>query len=249
MKRLSSIFLAVILLAPAAKSTAGDFSKIDFEGVTYRVFRCQPEEVRIFWRGDDGQPLGQFSKLQQQLARRGERLEFVMNAGIFGPDYAPNGLHIEEGREVLPLNRHAGKGNFYLGPTGVFCIVGNTARILETEEYAKAKLHPRLALQSGPLLMRDAQIHPAFQKTSTSRLHRNGVGIDAQGRVVFAITDLDGNNLVNLYGFTEFFRSLGCRDALFLDGDISAMTVNPDAPIPPGNHFGAILAVTQKTAK
>ena len=69
------------------------------------------------------------------------------------------------------------------------------------------------------------------------------------GRVVFAITEFGETNLVNLYDFAELFRSLGCRDALFLDGDISGCVVNPTGPIVPGNHFGAIIAVTRPIAK
>lgn len=47
----------------------------------------------------------------------------------------------------------------------------------------------------------------------------------------------------NLYEFADFFRSLGCEDALFLDGGISQMVVNPAGEIPPGNNYGTIFTV------
>jgi uncharacterized protein YigE (DUF2233 family) len=50
----------------------------------------------------------------------------------------------------------------------------------------------------------------------------------------------------NLFEFADFFRSRGCRDALFLDGDISQVIVDPKGAIPPGNNFGAIFAVAEK---
>jgi len=239
--------MVVAFALSGMRTFAGEDSKIVAGGVTYLVYRCQPEEVRLFWRDADEKPIGQFSRLQTILAERGRRLEFAMNGGIFEPGGIPTGLHIENGQELRPLNRSNGTGNFYLKPNGVFCVSGKSARILETEEFARAGLNPRFALQSGPLLLHHGGIHPAFIKDSPNRLHRNGVGIDAEGRVVFAITVFDERNRVNLYGFAEFFRSLGCRDALFLDGDISMAVVNPKGPLTPVNHFGAILAVTPLT--
>jgi uncharacterized protein YigE (DUF2233 family) len=101
-----------------------------------------------------------------------------------------------------------------------------------------------IAIQSGPLLLDRNQIHPSFRRDSTNYLHRNGVGIRKDGKVLFAITEFGQRRYPNLYEFSEFFRSQGCEDALFLDGDISQMVTAPSEPITPGNHFGAIFAIT-----
>jgi hypothetical protein len=45
-------------------------------------------------------------------------------------------------------------------------------------------------------------------------------------------------------GVTYLFRSLGCEDALFLDGDISQMRSGEDVT-KPSNNFGSIIAVTE----
>lgn len=75
-----------------------------------------------------------------------------------------------------------------------------------------------------------------------SGLHRNGVGIDGQGRLVFVMTERNAEHLPNLHDFALVFRELGCRDALFLDGDISQMrrATGLDRP---SNRFGTIIAV------
>lgn len=98
------------------------------------------------------------------------------------------------------------------------------------------------AVQSGPMLLIDGVRHPAFRENSVNKLHRNGVGVDAKGLLVFAITDKD--QWVNLWDFAGLFLKLGCRQALFLDGDISKMICNPDKP-EPSNPFGAIFVIAE----
>lgn len=245
-------FLCVFLLAILSKSTAGELTNVQRHGVTYQVYRCKPSEVRLLWKDINGAPYEQFSRLQKSLAQSGQRLVFAMNAGIFKLDstgYSPCGLHVEDGRVLSPLNRENGRGNFYLKPNGVFFVAEGRAGVMETEEFAAAHLSPRIAVQSGPLLLRHGRKHPAFVPGSTSRLHRNGVGITANGDVLFAMTEFRPGAGVNLYEFAEFFRSLGCEDALFLDGDISAMWTPKDGPAPAGNHFAAILAVIEPAPK
>jgi hypothetical protein len=112
------------------------------------------------------------------------------------------------------------------------------------------------------MLLVGGKPHPAFRPQSDNRLHRNGVGVLADGRVVLAMTDMPGGTRINLFSFAMLFRELGCRDALFLDGDLCQMAVARggklelvDAPgggrrelapgVDAGNHFGAVLAVAQ----
>ena len=101
---------------------------------------------------------------------------------------------------------------------------------------------PGMGTQSGPMLLIDGKRHPAFTEGSASKLHRNGVGTDAKGRVVFAITA--PGETVNFWDFAGLFLKLDCKDALFLDGDISQMAVNPEKPVE-SNLFGAMFVVTE----
>jgi len=45
-----------------------------------------------------------------------------------------------------------------------------------------------------------------------------------------------------LYGFADLFLSLGCKDALFLDGDISQMR-SGESLGKASNRFGSVVAV------
>ena len=92
------------------------------------------------------------------------------------------------------------------------------------------------------MLLIGGQRHPAFREGSISKLHRNGVGVDREGRFVFAITDR--GQAVNFWDFAGLFLKLGCKDALFLDGTISQMAVNPDQPVQ-SNQFGAMFIVAE----
>lgn len=227
-------------------SLAADAERIEHVGVTYRIFRAKPQDIELHWKGEDGKPYAQFSRLQQALEGNGRDIQFMMNAGIFDPGGIPAGLHIKDGITLRPLNLREGKGNFYLKPNGVFCVADGKARMMESHLFAQSNLKPALAVQSGPLLLADGVIHPAFRAGSPNRKHRNGVGIAASGQVIFAITEFEpATNRVNLHGFARLFDHLGCRDALFLDGDLSEMIVNPAGPLPPGNRIGAMFAITR----
>ena len=72
---------------------------------------------------------------------------------------------------------------------------------------------------AGDRLLQDGKVHPAFNRSGTSFKLRSGVGVCRDGRVRFAVSA----GPVNFYSFAVFFRdTLGCPDALYLDGSISA---------------------------
>ena len=163
-------------------------------------------------------------RLKTILEKGGHTVDMVMNAGIYTNAPAPEGLHVEGGKELVPLNTNDGAGNFYLKPNGVFFIdEDDRARVVSTDDYQKLKAVPRLATQSGPLLLKGGKIHPKFNKASTNKLIRNGVGVDIVGRICFASVTRTNDNVTSFFDFAEFFRSLGCEEALYLDGTISQM--------------------------
>lgn len=240
------ILIGVALVAAMTRpGRAGEAGVVERNGVVFRTYRCEPGEVRVFWRDEAGGQYGNFARLEKAIREGGQRLVFAMNGGIFEPDGVPTGLHVEEGRVMNPLNLKDGKGNFFLKPNGVFFVDSDGAHVVEASEFEGRQA--RVAVQSGPLLLRDGRMHPAFSSQSKSRLHRNGVGILKDGSVFFAITDLDSNSRVTLHDFAVLFRSEGCRDALFLDGDISLMWTPDDGTPSPINNFGAILGVVESS--
>ncbi|MCX6899237.1 MAG: phosphodiester glycosidase family protein [Verrucomicrobia bacterium] len=234
-----------ILAGCVAISATAQVATVVRNGTIFQTFTASPNQIELFWLNTEGKPFRQFSSLQSALDKRAKNVRFMMNAGIFQEGGMPAGLVIIEGKSLRPLNTADGSGNFYLKPNGVFYVESGAARVVSTLEYAAQKSTPRIAIQSGPLLLRNGRTHPAFRPTSLYHLHRNGVGIKKDGTVLFAITEFGQQRFPNLYEFADFFRSQGCADALFLDGDLSQMVVDPRTAIPPGNHFGAIFAVTE----
>jgi uncharacterized protein YigE (DUF2233 family) len=81
-----------------------------------------------------------------------------------------------------------------------------------------------------------------FAPDSRYRAVRNGVGVRADGTVVFAIADTP----VTFHHFAAAFRDvLACPDALFLDGTISQLHAGPGNRLPPQRReFAAVFAVT-----
>lgn len=199
------------------------------------------QPIQLFWRDAGEQAYGNFHRLRDDLGRRGERLIFATNAGIYGKDLRPLGLHVERGMEMRPLNRSRGGGNFFLAPNGVFAIAGGQARILTTEAYGTADIQPDWAVQSGPMLLIDGAHHPRFLVDSDSLYIRNGVGLVSPTEVVFVLS----NRPVNFHRFASFFRDrLQCSDALYLDGSLSEFYLPALERTPAGRDFVGILGVT-----
>lgn len=237
--KLLAACLTLILFASVAHSAE---AKVEYNRTRYITYIAKPEEVKMYWLDKEGRPFHQFRKLQDALHAEGKRLRFIMNAGIFEEGGIPSGLMVVNGKVERPLNTSPGKGNFFLQPNGVFYTTANSARVVSTQDYHTSNPSPQFAVQSGPLLLQHGRTHPAFRAESTNYLHRNGVGILPDGRVLFAITEFGQEKYPNLYEFADFFRSRGCKDALFLDGDISRVFINP-GQIESGNYFGAMIAI------
>ncbi|MBM4257674.1 MAG: hypothetical protein FJ147_17505 [Deltaproteobacteria bacterium] len=202
----------------------------------------QAEQLELFWQDSSGQRFGSFRRLRDTLATQRRTLKFAMNAGIFGEDFAPLGLHIENGQLLRPLNLgKGGRGNFYLKPNGVFYVLDKKPAIVDARSYPKLKVKPTIATQSGPALLLGGVIHPAFLEESSNRHYRNGVGVTREGKVVFAISQ----SLVTFHEFATLFRDvLGCNDALYLDGALSAVYAPDHGQRFLGGDFVGILAVT-----
>ncbi len=223
-------------------SLAVELEEVVFKEVEYQVLTVPPADVDLFWKNNNGQIMRQFSQVFKLADRPERQVAFMMNGGIYEPGGVPSGLMVQCGKLMRPLNLSAGKGNFYLKPNGVFLIGADGAKVVNAQAYVKYKDGVRCAVQSGPLLLESGKIHAKFRAESSSRLLRNGVGVNAAGDVVFAITKRHSEQLPNLYEFAEFFKSRGCDHALFLDGDISQL-YGRDELAKPNNNFGSIIVV------
>ena len=199
----------------------------------------QRYELKLFLRGADGEPYGGFDRLKQ--SQDGSRLVFAMNGGMYDKDRLPVGLYVEGGRVLKAANTANGHGNFHLKPNGVFYASGQTAGVLETSRYLSLRPPTEIATQSGPMLVIDGRIHPKFSEEGISRKLRNGVGVRNGHIAVFAIADTP----VTFGEFAHLFKdTLGCRDALFLDGSVSSLYApgikRQDGLAPLGPIIGAV---------
>jgi len=218
--RLLVVWLASLaLIAPVC---GVEFSSVEMGGKRFTICRVnvRQEHLQLFLRDDKGQPFKRFGRLTRWLEPRGQKVVFAMNAGMYHADLMPVGLLVAGGQQLAPLNPTNGDGNFYLKPNGVFVLTETGARVIESSEYLKVRERVSLATQSGPLLVRHGQLHPAFGAAANSRFIRNGVGVPSPGVAMFVITDAP----VNFYEFAILFRDkLDCPDALYLDGSISSL--------------------------
>ncbi len=225
-------------------------SKADYKGAEYVV--CQFDaaaDIRLFLNNAEGETYGHFNWVNDALDEEGEKLRFAMNAGMYHESRAPVGLYAEDWEEFAPANTNDGPGNFHLKPNGVFWIWQEDghrgAGVATTQSYIDdvAKGVVRYATQSGPMLVIDGDLHPRFLPQSGSRKRRNGVGVTAEGEVVFALAD----SPVNFYEFASYFRDvLKTPNALYLDGTISRLYAPALGRNDPGAAMGPIVGVVAK---
>jgi uncharacterized protein YigE (DUF2233 family) len=245
--RVSCLRAALLLfLSPGTAPGAGITEEsITSSGVKFRVVRVESARVHVVWKDERDEPYRRFDKVQSACSKQGKTVRFIMNAGIFEPGGIPSGLHIENKKTLHPLNLADAPGNFFLKPNGVLGIThtsGTEPSIINAASFPQLEHAPEWAIQSGPMLLIEGKRHPAFIQGSSNKLHRNGVGVDSEKRLVFAITDK--SEVVNFWDFAGLFLQLGCENALFLDGDISQMAVNPTEAIE-SNLFGAMFVVAE----
>lgn len=211
-----------VTLARLDHASAVEFSTIEVAGKSVTICRVnvRKERLQLFHRDESGQPFKSFERLTVWLQPRGQKLVFAMNGGMYHSDFSAVGLSVSSGQELAPLNTTNGVGNFFLKPNGVFLVSEAGARVVESSEYPRLREHAIIATQSGPLLVQDGKIHPAFKPNSENRLIRNGVGVLSPDVVLFAISEAP----VNFHEFATMFRdTLQCPDALYLDGVVSSL--------------------------
>ncbi|WP_424681835.1 phosphodiester glycosidase family protein, partial [Frateuria sp. YIM B11624] len=191
---LSIVSLLLAALAGCAPQARALDSEIRaFEGQNYRVVSIdlKREPLSLHWRdpGSD-EPFGTIDSLRQWGEARGRRLLFAANAGIYDAAFKPLGLYVEDGKALVPLNMAHGNpasGNFSLLPNGVFAIYPDGQAAVETSAQFKADgRKARWATQSGPMLVIDGRINPAFVHDSDSLKWRSGVCARTPHEVVFA---------------------------------------------------------------
>lgn len=190
----------------------------DEKFISYTVDAAK-QDLRLFWKDDEGKNFGSIENLRNYLQQKKMNLVFAMNGGMYKTDLSPLGLYIENKKKLFPINNSSGSGNFYLKPNGVFYITTDNKPIVCTSDKFHDDGKVKYATQSGPMLVINGKIHDAFKEGSANLNIRNGVGILPGNKILFAMSKTE----VNLYDFAAYFKNMGCLNALYLDGFVSRM--------------------------
>lgn len=216
---------------------------VTFEGARFTHCVADPTRHRITTILGNPPHRG-FAALAAARPADASRIAFAVNAGMFDEAGKPIGYYVRGGERGQQLNRKAGAGNFHMKPNGVFFGSGSKWRVMTTDDfYAKVAERPEFGTQSGPMLVIGGKLHPEITEDGPSRTIRNGVGVDAAGRAHFVISE----EPVSFGKLARFYRDhLKVRDALYLDGTVSALwdpaTERMDARAP----IGPMLLVEEK---
>lgn len=209
------------------------------------VVDLRSENVQLFWKDPQGKRYQSLDQLKNSVETEESALVFATNAGMYTPRYDPQGLYIEKGQELIPIDlQDKANLNFYLKPNGVFYIDTNRqVGIAVSEDFASSEMVVEYATQSGPMLVIDGKIHPIFTKGSKNLNIRSGVGVINSDKLVFIIS----NRPVNFYDFASLFRDyFGCQNALYLDGAISRMYLPSLKRNELGGRFGPMIGILKK---
>ena len=244
------MLLVTALLAPellgcsgkAEPAMASACEPVMFEDTPLTHCVADPAKNRIFTAldGPGGKPARSLTALEAMLTHP-DKVTFAVNGGMFDADGEPIGYYVESGQRLHTLNRNQGGGNFHLMPNGVFYGTGSEWHIRTTEDFAaNVDERPEFATQSGPMLVIDGNLHPAFDTDGDSKKTRNAVGVDRAGRAHFVISEAP----ISFGRLARYFRDrLDTPNALFLDGSVSELWDPAHDRMDQGSDLGPLIVV------
>ncbi|MFK7810590.1 MAG: phosphodiester glycosidase family protein [Saprospiraceae bacterium] len=216
LKLISCLFSFLLLTVFCSINTSSSVG--NDENILSYIIDLEKQHLQFFHKNQNGDPFINHGSLKKQLESNGQKLLFAMNGGMYNKDLSPQGLYIEDGKKIAPLDTlQKGYGNFYLQPNGVFYLTEDKKSQITTTDNFTSNNSITFATQSGPMLLIDGSIHPKFRAGSSNLHIRNGVGILPDGRLLFAMS----KERINFFDFASFFKSQGCKNALYLDGFVS----------------------------
>jgi uncharacterized protein YigE (DUF2233 family) len=232
-------YITWLLLLPVAIAM---FAFKGEQGMLSHTVDLKKQNLRFYWKDDKGKVIGSLGRLKETVEAKHQTLVFAMNGGMYMKDQSPQGLYIEDGKELAAINTASNNyGNFYMKPNGIFYITNDgNAFVIPTEKFISSE-DIKYATQSGPMLVVDGKIHPAFKEGSAYTNIRNGVGILPGGKILFAMSAGE----VNLYDFALWFKNKGCKNALYLDGFVSRTYLPSNGWKQTDGNFGVIIAETK----
>lgn len=243
MNTLHFVLLSFLFVSCAAPSETKPDSEPILENERLLTFVADPykDNLRFYWKMADGTRYGSLSQLRETMSNGGDSLIFAVNGGMYDKSYRPQGLYVETGNVLSPLDTVSkGYGNFYLQPNGIFGLHVDGTPFISATDSLELTPYVQYATQSGPMLVIDGDLHPAFNEGSPNVNIRNGVGLLPDGRLLFVMS----KEKINFFDFASFFRDNGCANALYLDGFVSRTWLPAQNWRQADGDFGVIIAVT-----
>lgn len=245
-------YIALFLMTHAFTTLVYAESKQQYsalDGLSFRALMVDPKQVDLHWKDDSGQAFRYFSNLKKQLNKEKKTVIALMNAGIYGKNHIPAGLHIENGQILQQVNVNNGKGNFHIKPNGIFLIdnygqssVITTKQFLKQYSGGKQTQSIRIATQSGPMLVINGQLNRRLLPNSQSLYTRNGVCTTKDNKTLFIATN---GVKSNFYQFAKASQQFGCHNTLYLDGSITKLHVVGSNSAFHFSPFVGILSVSE----
>ena len=230
----------------AARKARSVCQVVIFEAVPLTHCVADPANHRIatVLNREDGTPYRSLRAYAETLGDGALEIAFATNAGMFEGEGEPVGYYVEESERLVELNREDGPGNFHMKPNGVFYGSDGKWEIKTADEfYRTVGDRPQFGTQSGPMLVINGQLHPQIQDDGPSKSVRNGVGIDAEGRAHFVISE----GPLSFGQFARFFRDeIKTPNALFLDGAVSSLWDPLTERLDPNPALGPMIVVSSK---
>jgi uncharacterized protein YigE (DUF2233 family) len=205
------------------------------------IINPKEKNINFYYQNQKQENFKSIQNLKYWLAQKKQKLIFATNGGMYKKDHTPQGLFIQNYKTINPLDNNTGNGNFYMLPNGVFYITkNNDAIVCKTADFKNSEII-KYATQSGPMLVFDGAINTLFTSGSTNMNIRNGVGILPNNKVVFAMSKKE----INFYDFAKYFKDLGCKNALYLDGFVSRTYLPEQNWEQVDGDFGVIIGVVR----
>lgn len=259
MKRLAAALLGAALVAvtwfalsdgdqsaaPTEPPKLSACKPVTFDGKRFTECIAVPGKHRITTKitGKNGVIYRGFAGLAEDVDST--TVAFAVNGGMYDTGSEPIGYYVEDGQRLYPLNTRDGGGNFYLKPNGVFFGEPDSGwQVMTSDDFAaKISQRPNFGTQSGPMLLIRGKLHPEISPSGTSLKLRNAVGVDAEGRAHFVISD----EPVAFGTLAALMRDHAkTSDALFLDGTVSALWDPADGRMDGRYPLGPLILVTHR---
>lgn len=217
-----------------------------FETVPMTHCVADPEKhiISTVLADPNGTPYRSLKTYGAALGQDAAIIAFATNGGMFEGAGTPVGYYVEDGERLVELNRGTGDSNFYLQPNGVFYGTDGKWEIRTTTDFLfNVSDRPKFGTQSGPMLVIDGALNPQIQDDGPSRIVRSGVGIDAEGKAHFVISE----SALSFGQLARYFRDeLKTPNALYLDGGHSQLWDPVTERLDDGPPLGPMIVVTKK---